>query len=194
LISPSDRVTVWQSQLAANDFPPVCAMCGQPAETWQKFNFSTAPPWAYWVGGVILATAMARRASGYLPLTRACAQKIKLVRWTFAGVLLFAFACWITALVLGLSLGSDATWSGIALVLLLVGILALLVGLVGRVLARRSYGPTAKVMDQQYGQYEPVVELQRVHPNFVMAVQQLQQARAKQYATGVQSPFQPGST
>jgi hypothetical protein len=59
------------------------------------------------------------------------------------------------------------------------------------VLARSIYGPTGKVMEQQYGQYEPVVELQRVHPNFVNAVRQMQAARAAQYAPQAQAPLQP---
>ena len=193
MISPPDRVTVWQSQLAANDFPPVCAMCGAPAEAWRKFSFSTAPPWALLVGGVILATAMARRASGYLPMTRACVQKLRLIRWTFAGLLLLPFALWFAAAVVGSSLGSDPTWSGVATVLVLLGILLLLIGLLGVVLVRSMLGPTGKVMEQQYGQYEPVVELQRVHPTFVTAVLQMQQARAAQYASRGSSPFQPGS-
>ena len=184
---------MWQSQLAANDFPPVCAMCGQPAETWRKFNFSTAPPWAFWVGGVILATAMARRASGYLPMTRACVQKLRLFRWSFAGVLLLALVCWIAAIAIGSSLGTDPTWNGVATILLLVGVLLFLFGLVAVIVARNMYGPTGKVREQQYGQYEPVIELQRVHPNFAMAVQQMQQARAAQYASQAPSQSQSGS-
>ncbi len=175
MISPTDRVTVWQSQLAANDFPPVCAMCGQPAETWRKFNFSTAPPWAVFFGAIIVM-ALSRRASGYLPMTRACVQRISRVRWLFGAVLLSGLGLWAAAILVGVLLGSDSTWSGIALALFVLGTLAALSGLVGLVVARRAYGPTGKVGEQRYGQYEPVIELQRVHPNFVMAVQQLQQA------------------
>jgi hypothetical protein len=47
LIAHPDRVQIWASQLGANDFPPVCAMTGRPAELWRKFNFSTPPRWAY---------------------------------------------------------------------------------------------------------------------------------------------------
>ena len=50
---PQDRVQVWASQLAANDFPPVCAVTGAPVETWRKFRFSTPPPWAYAFLGLI---------------------------------------------------------------------------------------------------------------------------------------------
>ena len=47
MVTQPDRVQIWASQLAANDFPPVCAMSGQPAETWRKFKFATPPTWAY---------------------------------------------------------------------------------------------------------------------------------------------------
>ena len=116
------------------------------------------------------------------------------MRWLFGGVLLSALGFWFAAIVIGGFLGSDSTWSGVALALFLLGILVAVGGLIGLVVARRVYGPTGKVEEQRYGQYEPVIELQRVHPNFVMAVQQLQQARAAQYASRMQSPLQPGST
>ena len=58
MIYPSNRVQIWASQLAANDFPPVCAMTGAPAEAWRKFTFSKTPPWAFWAGGIILARAL----------------------------------------------------------------------------------------------------------------------------------------
>ena len=47
MINRPDRIQIWASQLAANDFPPVCAMTGRPAETWRKFRFATPPDWAY---------------------------------------------------------------------------------------------------------------------------------------------------
>jgi hypothetical protein len=90
-------VVVWSSQLAANDFPPVCAMTGQPAETWRKFRFSTAPAW--WpllllllctgFGLLIVFIALygvSRRASGHLPLTRASSRRVALAAWLPAGI------------------------------------------------------------------------------------------------------------
>src|SRR5437773_10863820 len=47
LVNQADRVLIWSSQLRANDFPPVCAMTGAPAEAWHKFRFVTVPGWAY---------------------------------------------------------------------------------------------------------------------------------------------------
>jgi len=162
-------------------------MTGAPAETWRRFNFSTAPPWAFWVGGLLVASILARRASGYLPMTRASVQRLRLMRWTPVALLIAAFLCWILAAIVGAAGGSDSTTSSIAGFLLIVGILLLLVGLIGVVVVQSAYGPTAKVMEQQPGQYEPVVELRRVHPNFVNAVRQMQAARAAQH------PLQPGS-
>ena len=89
---------VWSSQLAANDFPPVCAMTGQPAETWRKFRFSTAPAWApalflllcTGVGLLIVFVAMygiSRRASGHLPLTRASSRRVALANWIPVGLI-----------------------------------------------------------------------------------------------------------
>ena len=150
-------------------------MCGAPAEMWRKFNFSTAPPWAFLLGAIV-TLALSRRASGYLPMTRACAQKLRLVRWSFAGAILLAVVCWIAAVIIGSAAG-DAL-GGVVFALVVLGFAALILGFIFAVVGRAFYGPTANVMEQQYGQYEPVVELKRVHPNFVIAVRQLQQARA----------------
>ena len=77
-----DRVQVWSSQLWRNDFPPICAMTGRPAQTWRRFKFATPPAWSYallilvclgGMGIIAFAAVMAltaQRASGYLPLTR----------------------------------------------------------------------------------------------------------------------------
>jgi hypothetical protein len=108
--SSPDRVLVWASQLAANDFPPVCAMTGAPAETWRKFKFSTAPAWAAvfllllctGVGLLIVFLAIylvSRRASGYLPLTRAASRRVGLGSWIPAGLLIGGFAVLIGAAV-----------------------------------------------------------------------------------------------
>jgi hypothetical protein len=101
---------VWSSQLAANDFPPVCAMTGQPAETWRKFRFSTAPAWApvlflllcTGVGLLLVFIAMygvSRRASGHLPLTRASSRRVALASWIPVGLLAAAFVLVIAAFV-----------------------------------------------------------------------------------------------
>jgi hypothetical protein len=101
---------VWSSQLAANDFPPVCAMTGQPAEVWRKFRFSTAPSWApvlylllcTGVGLLIIFIAVygvSRRASGHLPLTRASSRRVSLAGWIPAGLVVAGIALVIGAFV-----------------------------------------------------------------------------------------------
>lgn len=180
MIVPPDRVLVWSSQLRANDFPPICAMTGQPAETWKKFSFVSAPWWTYFFG-LIVRALVAQRASGYLPLTRASARKLNRATWISAGLMLLTIPLWIAAVV-----GSDV--GGVALLFLLLGIVTLLTGATGLLIVRPLIGPTAKVMEQQVGQYDSLVELRRVHPVFVMAVRQHQQARAAQRAPQFAQP------
>ncbi len=179
---------VWQSQLAANDFPPVCAMTGAPAETWRKFSFATAPPWAFWVGGLLVAALMSRRASGYLPLTRASAQKLRLFRWSFVGLIPLAVVFWIAGALT--SSRNDPFWSAIGFLLFMMAAGSVALGVIWIVILRRLFGPTGKVLEPQPGHYESLIELRNVHPKFVIAVQQLQYARA-QSAYSAPSPFMP---
>jgi hypothetical protein len=202
-----DRVQIWAAQLAANDFPPVCAMTGAPAETWRKFRFATPPAWAYvllllvctGVGLLIifvLMWAVSLRASGYLPLTRASRRKVTLATWIPIGLIVLTFVLWIAAAILGLR-SNDSTTSTIAGSLLIIGLLSFLAGLAGRLVITRIAGPRARVMERLPGQYGQVVELRNVHPAFVMAVNQLYAARAA-YAASMQAepirPSLPGST
>ena len=125
--SRPDRVVVWASQLAANDFPPVCAMTGAPAETWRKFRFSTAPAWAAvfllllctGVGLLIVFLAIylvSRRASGYLPLTRASSRRVGLASWIPAGLLVGGFVVVVAAAVTAGAGSSTSTHVNRALV------------------------------------------------------------------------------
>lgn len=165
------KVLVWQSQLAANDFPPVCAMTGQQAEAWRKFRFSTAPGYAFWFGA-LLAAAMARRASGYLPLTKKSVRNLRLATWLAASLIPLAVVFWIIAAIVQ----SDTA----IFVFLMLGFAVLLVGVIALLIVRRTYGPTGKVLEPQPGYNQSLVELSNVHPAFVTAVQQLQQMRAQQ--------------
>jgi len=192
------NVQVWQSQLVANDFPPVCAMTGAPAEMWRKFTFTNTPAWAF-MFGAIGAAAFSSRVSGYLPLTRQASKRITRVRWLFGGLIPLAIVFWVAG-VIAVPAGDDTIRATIAGVLFLLGFAALFVGLLGILLARNYLGPGARIIDRG-GQPQPLIELRRVHPAFVAAVQQLQQARAAQSAAAQppappppppQSPFPPG--
>ena len=99
---------MWSSQLAANDFPPVCAMTGAPAETWRKFRFSTFPSWAVALLPLICLGLLplflglylvSRRASGRLPLTRASSRRVALASWIPAVLILGSFVLGFAALV-----------------------------------------------------------------------------------------------
>ena len=150
-------------------------MTGQPAETWKKFTFTKTPPWAFFVGGVLLSSALAERVTGYLPLTRASAQKVNTVRWIFGGLIALGFLLWVVSFVVA------ANTTGAAWGLLFLGGLGLMfAGLIGLVIGRGAMGPRARLFDVQPGQYQRLIQLDNVHPNFVAAVQQHQQARAAQ--------------
>jgi hypothetical protein len=159
-------------------------MTGEPAETWRKFTFTKTPPWAFWVGGVLLSTALAERVSGHLPLTRASAQKINTVRWGFAGAIALGFILWVV------SFAVAANSTGPAFGLFFLGGLGLIfAGLVGMLLGRSLMGPTGKLSDVQPGYFQRLIEIRNVHPGFVAAVQQHQQARAAQFAAPAPSPI-----
>lgn len=202
MVDRPDRVRIWASQLAANDFPPLCAMTGRPAETWRRFRFATPPTWAYvllvlaCVGGIgligyaIVMAAIAQRASGYLPLTLASRRTVNLAFWGPLALLGLAFAMWAAAAIIGLPT-NDPTLNTIGAVLFWVGLLVLVVGIIGRLVITPLVGPGAKVREQQPGQYDKIVELRNVNRAFVAAVNQAQQARAAAYASIPQAPRPP---
>jgi hypothetical protein len=181
-------VQIWSAQLAANDFPPVCAMTGRPAETWRKFRFATPPDWAYallllvCLGGLgliaygIVIAAIARRASGFLPLTRSSSRTVALAFWVPLGLIIAWVVLWIAAAAIGLPT-SDPTLSTIAAIMFWVGLFTLVAGLVGRLLIMPLICPRGKVMEQLPYQYDKLVELRNVNVAFVAAVHQVQAAR-----------------
>ena len=168
-------------------------MSGEPAETWRKFNFTSAPAWAFWVGGLLLSYAMARRASGYLPLTRASERLLKTPNWPVIAFAAIGAMLWVTAIVVGLTAGGSNVGSAAAVWAALFGGWSLFVTLIAFLFTNRGFGPTGKVLEQQYGQYEPLVELRRVHPRFVEAVRRHQDERARQLASNQPSPIPAGS-
>lgn len=174
---------IWASQLAANNFPPVCAMTGQPAETWQRFRFVTAPAWAYaflilictGIGLLpifILMAVVSRRASGHLPLTRASQRRVRLGTWICVDLFVLTVLLWIGAAVISSIWPDNSTVSVIVGVAVSVGLLSLLAGFAGWLLVRPRFGPGGRVLDRPAGAQEYLVELRRVHPAFVAAVNQ----------------------
>lgn len=180
-------------------------MTGRPAETWKKFNFATPPGWAYallfliCLGGVglvafaVTIAVVSQRASGYLPLTRSSASTATLAFWIPIGILIACPVCWLIALIVGIAGNNDSTANSVAVAFVFLGIVCLLAGLVGRLVITRLVTPQAKVGPAAPGQTDRIVELRNVHPAFVAAVQQLQQARAAQFTPPPPAPFLPGA-
>lgn len=206
MVNRQDRVQVWASQLAANDFPPVCARTGAPAETWRKFRFATAPTWAYFflillctgIGLLpifILMAVVSRRAAGHLPLTKSSSRTIGLATWIPGGLLIGTVALWVLAAIVGSS-SSDQTTGAIAALIVIFSAVTLLAGIIGLLVVRPLVRPRGKVMEQLPGQPDKLVELSRLHPVFVAAVNQMHAAQASQYASmqpAGQVPLPPGS-
>ena len=154
-------------------------MTGASAETWRKFNFSSAPPYVLWFGGLIVAALMSRRASGYLPLTQASANKLRLSFWSLVALIpIGAVVAFVGLTIAGASSG-EGVGATIGVIAFVLGLATLLVGLIGLAIVRRTLGPTGKIFEPQPGQYQSLIELRNVHPTFVAAVQQLQRMRAQ---------------
>ena len=156
-------------------------MSGAPAETWRKFKFATASPWAFWLGGAIGAAATARRAQGYLPLTRASANSVRFVKRCFVVPLALMLLFWTGALAAA-TFGTGEAASAVAAYAGLSGTFFLVMA-IGTFFLTARWGPGGKVMDQRPGAYDFIVELQRVHPKFAAAVREHQLARAASSAT-----------
>ena len=146
----------------------------------------------------MLAAATARRATGYLPLTHAAARSIPRVRLSFLPFIGLMILFWIVAFAVG-SLGTaDNTRSAIAVYLGGFGVFFML-GAIFVALLTHRFGPTGLVFEPRPGHYESIVELRGVHPSFVSAVHQHQQARADQVRAQqlppppVGSPYRPGT-
>lgn len=204
LVNRPDSVLVWSSQLRNNDFPPVCAMSGRPAETWRKFQFTTAPGWAYLflilicigIGLLLIFVVMfavSRRASGYLPLTHESSRSV--ARASSAGLALFLLVAvlWVLGIAVGVVAGDDSAASTVSGILFALGLLALVVATAYWLLVKPRFGPQGKVMAKRPGEWDNLVELRHVHPAFVAAVQQHQQWRASQAIPPPPPPAPPSS-
>ena len=162
------------AQLAANDFPPVCAMSGQIAQLWFKFTFTTVPLWAYAFGLIAVAT-FGRKATGYLPLTRSSRRTVLLPSWIAAGLVTIGVAM----LVLSAGFETAQTHNGVSgtrWLLISGGVLMVLTSLAAFVLIRRYAGPFGRVLKARGSEVE-LVELMGVHPKFVDAVEEVWRAR-----------------
>lgn len=139
----------------------------------------------------VVMALVAQRASGFLPLTKASSTMVTLATWIPGSLVLGGFVVWLIALLIALSTNdpSASTVSGWSFFL---GLLAIIGGLVGRLVVKPLLCPRAKVMEAAPGQNDRIVELRNVNPLFVAAVLQRQQARAIQYAAPQQPPFLPG--
>ncbi len=192
------KVSVWETQLRSNDFPPICAVTGKPAEMWRRFKYTSVPAWAHLFGWA--GFAFESRTSGYLPLTRAASKRITLIRVVLAGTIPLSILLWLAGGLIAPPNGdTDSTRDVLTGALILGGILMLMIAIVALMFGFFNYGPKARISDVS-GQRDRLVELRGLHPAFVAAVKQLQAQRAAQLqaaqpvapARPPESPFPPG--
>jgi hypothetical protein len=202
VVERPDRVRIWAAQLAANDFPPICAWTGRPAETWRRYRFTTPPAWTYallilvCLGGLgiivyaVIVSIVSNRASGFLPLTKTSKRTVDLAVSTPLALLGAWIFLWVAAAVVGI-VASDPAMQTVAWVMFWLGTLSLAAGVIGRLVVTPLVGPRATVMEQMPGQYDKLVELKRVHPAFVAAINARHLDRAAQYAAIPPPPSPP---
>ncbi|HKC19045.1 MAG TPA: hypothetical protein VKE27_05375 [Candidatus Dormibacteraeota bacterium] len=184
-----DRVQVWGSQLAHADFPPICAITGRDAEVWRKFKFTTVPSWTYavlvltlFVGlGIFIHLAVrhlaAKRAAGYLPLSRLASRTISIAVWFPIALL----ASPVVLVILAVTIASKDSHSDAPGFMLLLAIVLFAGGLVARLLFRAQLFPQAGIGDviPVYG--DRIIELRNLHPRFVTAVRYKQDQVARHF-------------
>jgi hypothetical protein len=160
---------VTATELEGKRLPPVCAMTGAPSETWRRFRFATLPVSA-WMSSGPFSFGSERSAIGYLPLTRRSAQRLALITWVPFGAIIIGTSVAALSAITGLQ-SSDSTVAAVAATLLFLGLMLLFCGGVALLLTRQI-GPQGKVRDAEPGAHREskIVELSRVHPEFVAAV------------------------
>jgi hypothetical protein len=185
------RVFIWASQLRTKDLPHVCVVTGAPAETWYKVRFKTVPGWAeaskvlaftqvHALAPVVEEVTM-RRAHGFVPTTRRARRNLLFLSWSIFSLLPLTLMLWVAAAVVAGDAGPQSPWIGTFVV---AGILTILAGLIGLIGVLPLVEPRGRVLPRERGYQDNVIELFHVHPAFVVAVQQLQQARGAQLAAG----------
>lgn len=183
------EVTIWASQMRPGGLPAICVKTGQPADTWVKRRFATAPQWTYILLalGVVLVgilpyivvrAIVSVRANGELPFVQAAAARLRI--FSLVGLLAFLGS-------LVVFFGGVIANSG---VVALLGAVLFLAGLALLVVAG-TMGPRAEVRKVPEAPDDRVVVLRRVHPNFAQAV--LAQQQATQQPATAAAPSWPQS-
>ncbi len=166
-------------------------MTGRPAELKRRFRFISPPAWVHLlllslgtelclfgaIAYVILVNFLGPNASGYLPLTRASGTRLTAYLWITISLVPLSIALIAAGLVVGNTL--EPMRSEVGLYILLAG-LVLAVASVIAVIVRPYLGPGARVYNPKPGESDKVVELKRVHRDFVAAVRQMNEAPVSQ--------------
>ena len=191
MISPSVKLQVWASQLAADDFPRVCVYSGEPADSWWWFRPFTTYRWArpfllllllFVVGFVLtgpLGYVLSTRAGGHLPMKAMYARRLWLVPRVSAAIL----GVGVLMFIVGLQAPVGNVVLGLAGVFVLftspVVILAGLIGVqIGLQVAWNPLAPRGRILARKPGDPDRIVEISNVHPAFVAAAQAMYAARA----------------
>jgi hypothetical protein len=175
-------------------------MTGRPADTWRKFRFMTPSVWTILLLLPLVVLDLggprpkARQASGHLPLAKSAVQRAVLEESVVA-FLPLGIIVGVAGIVIWGTNQNAPDLSAIARTLMTLGFVLLVMFVVGAVL-REQFGLGAKVLAPPAGSEDQIVELRRVHPEFVAAVNQMHHARNRQgaptqHATGPPTP--PGS-
>ena len=178
MVNNPDRVALWASELKAGAVPPVCVITGQPAEAWFKVRFISTPEGAealvlLGLLGHLIRAAVSRSARGVLPTTVATKRRMRNVQLLGWGALV--------ALIVSPIIAGIASDQAVGIGFLAGFVIALGLGtwaVVVNLRLRRPRGQVVKVA----GQPDYLVELQRVHPEFVAAVNAMREAHAIQRA------------
>jgi hypothetical protein len=182
------EVTIWASLMQPGGLPPICVRTGEPAETWMRVRFQTAPRWTYWllllgvfilgfIPYFIVRSLVSVKATGQLPFT----GRVAAWRRTVAIVVLLGLLFGIILFTVGAADNSGAV----------VGLGAVL--FVGAVVFAIVFGrrpPRATVREQPGVANDRVVVLRGVHPNFARAVLMQQQMTAQQPSHTILGPPQ----
>ena len=165
------RVRVWTDQFEAGQFPPVCALTGEPSETFLKFRFARYSGW--WLLGVwytAILWIISDRITGRLPLTNRSRRYVLLLRWVPRALLAGTLGLWILGAELGLGgQSTDPVNMSLWTAFFFVGLLAVVSGLTGALVVKPLACPRGRLRSagRKEGDY---VEISNLHPRFVAAM------------------------